>query len=127
MSFLKRIGAYSLICAFMLNLLPIHLVTYAANEDFAYVVTHFKKYDEATHEILDDDIDSAEAGDVIAVTFAIKNNTDSNATIVIWRQFIRFNAEFLRVPVAVIVAYPHAHKALLIHRVALQFEISIGR
>ena len=96
MSFLKRIGACSLICAFVLNLLPIHLVAYAANEEFSYVITHFQKYDETTHEILDDDIDSAKPGDVVAVTFAIQNNTANNAVIVAWKQFIRFNVEYFR-------------------------------
>ena len=96
MNFLKRIGACSLICAFVLNLLPIHLVAYAENEEFSYVITHFQKYNETTHEILDDDIDSANAGDVVAVTFAIQNNTASNASVAAWKQYIQFNAEFFR-------------------------------
>ncbi len=49
----------------------------AAGEDYTFGVK-VQLYDEANHEILEDPITEASAGDVIVVTFFVRNNTGSN-------------------------------------------------
>ncbi|MBQ7625181.1 MAG: S-layer homology domain-containing protein, partial [Clostridia bacterium] len=65
-----------------------------ADTDYGFVISAVNLYDEANHEI-GEAITSANAGDIIVVTFAVQNNTSSNYTIGAIEANIGFDADTL--------------------------------
>lgn len=85
----------SLILAMIMLFSCMGITAYAEEKDLSFDISKIQKYNETNHAIEANQVTSANAGDVIVLTFALKNNTSSKISVGSYEAYLTYDATVL--------------------------------
>lgn len=91
----RRLLSLLLTVVMLLGCMEVSAYAATETEDVTLLISNIQKYDEQSHRILDGTVESADAGDVIVLTFAVRNNTDTKFKVGSIETYVKYDLSFL--------------------------------